>query len=291
MLIKLKKGSFMFVISSASALISANALNSATYDANKASERISTGKKINRASDDPIGLVKALTLKASIGSYTQALDNINGGIEAMDKVATALASIYEVLTEMRTLADSAISETDSDTIDAYQDDFSDYLDDIETLSDQVTVGGAGVMDGDPETLTIQVGTATTSTRIFDYVDTSTSTLLIDDLEFSDRVTYAYTDARAEDAVDAIDIALDMVAGYIATVAASQKVLDINTSFVNSMIKNESIAYGKIMDANLAQETANLAAAQIRQTSSAAMLAQSNSMNKDIVTYLLRNYTG
>lgn len=281
----------MFVISSASALISANALNSATYDANKASERISTGKKINRASDDPIGLVKALTLKASIGSYTQALDNINGGIEAMDKVATALASIYEVLTEMRTLADSAISETDSDTIDAYQDDFSDYLDDIETLSDQVTVGGAGVMDGDPETLTIQVGTATTSTRIFDYVDTSTSTLLIDDLEFSDRVTYAYTDARAEDAVDAIDIALDMVAGYIATVAASQKVLDINTSFVNSMIKNESIAYGKIMDANLAQETANLAAAQIRQTSSAAMLAQSNSMNKDIVTYLLRNYTG
>jgi flagellin len=280
----------MFVISSASALISANALNTATYDANKASERISTGKKINRASDDPIGLVKALTLKASIGSYTQALANINGGIEVMDKVATALASIYEVLTEMRTLADSAISETDSATIDAYQDDFSDYLDDIETLSGQVTVDGAGVMDGSPTSVTIQVGTATTSTRTFDYVDTSTSTLAIDNLEFADRTTYAYTDARATAAVSAIDDALDIVAGYIATVAASQKVLDINTSFVNSMIKNESIAYGKIMDTNLAQETANLAAAQIRQTSSAAMLAQSNSMNKDIVTYLLKSYT-
>jgi flagellin len=280
----------MFVISSASALISANALNSATYDANKASERISTGKKINRASDDPSGLIRALTLKASIGSYTQALANINGGIEVMDKVSTALASIYEVLTEMRTLADSAISETDSATIDAYQDDFSDYLDDIETLSGQVTVDGAGVMDGSPTSVTIQVGTATTSTRTFDYVDTSTSTLEIDDLEFSDRTTYAYTVARATAAVSAIDDALDIVAGYIATVAASQKVLDINTSFVNSMIKNESIAYGKIMDTNIAQETANLAAAQIRQTSSAAMLAQSNSMNKDIVTYLLRSHT-
>jgi flagellin len=280
----------MFVISSASALISANALNSATYDANKASERISTGKKINRASDDPSGLIRALTLKASIGSYTQALANINGGIEVMDKVSTALASIYEVLTEMRTLADSAISETDSATIDAYQDDFSDYLDDIETLSGQVTVDGAGVMDGSPTYVTIQVGTATTSTRTFDYVDTSTSTLEIDDLEFSDRTTYAYTVARATAAVSAIDDALDIVAGYIATVAASQKVLDINTSFVNSMIKNESIAYGKIMDTNIAQETANLAAAQIRQTSSAAMLAQSNSMNKDIVTYLLRSHT-
>ena len=86
----------MFAISSARALISANALNSATFDANQASDRISTGKRINRASDDPSGLVRALTLKADIASYTKALDNISVGVEAMDKIATTLASIYEI---------------------------------------------------------------------------------------------------------------------------------------------------------------------------------------------------
>jgi flagellin len=278
----------MFAISSARALISANALNSATFDANQASERISTGKRINRASDDPSGLVRALTLKADIASYTKALDNISVGVEAMDKIATTLASIYEILTEMRTLADSAISETDTDTIAAYRDDFDQYVSDIDTLSDQVTVAGAGVMDGSPTTMTIQVGTSTTSTRTFDFVDTSTSTLTVNSLDFADT-SVAYADSIATTAIDKVDDALDMVEGYIATIAASQKVLDINTDFVNSMIKNESIAYGKIMDANIAQETANMASAQIRQTSAAAMLAQSNSMNKDIVTYLLRGY--
>lgn len=278
----------MFAISSARALISANALNSATFDANQASERISTGKRINRASDDPSGLVRALTLKADIASYTKALENISVGVEAMDKIATTLSSIYEILTEMRTLADSAISETDADTIAAYREDFDNYVSDIDTLSDQVTIAGAGVMDGSPTTMTIQVGTSTTSTRTFDYVDTSTSTLTVSGLDFADT-TVTYTTSIATSAVSKVDDALDMVEAYIATIAASQKVLDINTDFVNSMIKNESIAYGKIMDANIAQETANMASAQIRQESAAAMLAQSNAMNKDIVTYLLRGY--
>jgi flagellin len=229
-----------------------------------------------------------MTLKSDIASYTKALDNINGGIEAMDKIASTLASIYDILTEMRTLADSAISETDSATIAAYRDNFDQYVSDIGTLSDQVTVAGAGVMDGTPSTVTIQVGPSTTSTRTFDYVNTSASTLTVSGLDFADT-SVTYSDTIATAAVSAVDTALDTVESYIATIAASQKVLDINTDFVNSMIKNESIAYGKIMDANIAQETANMASAQIRQTSAAAMLAQSNTMNKDIVTYLLRGY--
>jgi flagellin len=288
--LKSNLGGHMFVISSASALISANALNSATYDANKASERISTGKRINRASDDPSGLVRAMSLKADISSYTKALDNINEGVNAMDKIATTLASIYDILTEMRTLADSAISETDADTITSYRDDFDQYVSDIGTLSDQVTVAGAGVMDGTPSSVTIQVGISTTSTRTFDYVNTSASTLTVSGLDFADT-TETYSDAIATAAVSAVDTALDTVESYIATIAAQQRVLDINTDFVNSMIKNESIAYGKIMDANIARETADMAAAQIRQTSAAAMLAQSNSMNKDIVLYLLKGYNG
>jgi flagellin len=288
----------MITVSSASALITANALNSATFDANKASERISTGKRINRASDDPSGLVRALTIKSDIGSYTKALDNINAGTEAMDKIATALASIYDVLTEMKSLAYSARldSATDSD-MEAYQQSFIDYLSDITTLSDQVTVAGDGVMDGTVTSVTIQVGITTSSTRDFDYVDTGTDTLLIDDLDFA-TTTYNSTSATnyanfqdyASDAYDAIDTAMETVAGYISTIASAQIVLDVNTEFVNSMIKNNSISYGKIMDADYAKETANLASAQVRQSSSAAMLAQSNSMTKDIVNYLLKSYS-
>ena len=85
--------------------------------------------------------------------------------------------------------------------------------------------------------------------------------------------------------------METVSGYIATIASAQIVLDVNTDFVNSMIKNNSISYGKIMDSDIAKETANLASAQVRQSSAAAMLAQSNSMSKEIVNYLLKSYAG
>ena len=287
----------MITVSSASALITANALNSATFDASKAAERISTGKRINRASDDPSGLVRALNIKADIGSYTKALDNINAGTEAMDKIATALASIYEILTEMKSLTTSArLSTATDDDIAAYQASFIDYISDITTLSDQVTVAGDTVMDGTTDTVTIQVGIATASTREFDYVDTSIDTLNLDTTTVAfansaNSYTTSTVSTPAAAAYSAVDAAMDTVAGYISTIASAQIVLDVNTDFVNSMIKNNSIAYGKIMDSDIAKETANLASAQVRQSSAAAMMAQSNSMTKDIVNYLLKSYGG
>ena len=284
----------MITVSSASALITANALNSATFDANKASERISTGRRINTSSDDPSGLVRSLRIKADIGSYTKALGNINAGIEAMDKIATSLASIYEVLTEMKSLSYSARMSTATDAeIAAYQQSFIDYLSDITTLSDQVTVAGDAVMDGSVTSITIQVGISTSSTRDFDYVDTSTDILGLDSLNFAGSTVYTSADVstHAAAAYSAVDTAMETVSGYIATIASAQIVLDVNTDFVNSMIKNNSIAYGKIMDSDIAKETANLASAQVRQSSAAAMMAQSNSMTKDIVNYLLKSYGG
>jgi len=284
----------MITVSSASALITANALNSATFDANKASERISTGRRINTSSDDPSGLIRSLRMKADIGSYTKALDNINAGIEAMDKIATSLASIYEVLTEMKSLSYSAQMSTATDAeIAAYQQSFIDYLSDITTLSDQVKVAGDAVMDGSVTSITIQVGISTSSTREFDYVDTSTDTLGLDSLNFAGSTVYtsANVSTPAAAAYSAVNTAMETVSGYIATIASAQIVLDVNTDFVNSMIKNNSISYGKIMDSDIAKETANLASAQVRQSSAAAMLAQSNSMSKEIVTYLLKSYVG
>ena len=276
----------MINISSASALISANALNSATFDANKASERISTTLRINRASDDPVGMVKAMKLKTDITSFTKAMDNINSGIEIVDNVETTLTSIYDVLAEMKTLADLAVTETDTDTLAAYQVDIESYLSDISNLIEQVTLDGSTIMDGDTS-MTIQVGINSTDTRTFTFDDVTTSTLGVDDVDISDG---NITSTDATDAVSAISAAMSTVTDAISNIAASQNSLDISASFANAMSTHKSIAYGKIMDADIAKETSNLAAAQVRQNASAAMLAQSNSMNKEIVTYLLRGFT-
>jgi flagellin-like hook-associated protein FlgL len=60
---------------------------------------------------------------------------------------------------------------------------------------------------------------------------------------------------------------------------------------NQNIQNKQNEYGNIMNADLAKEATNLAAAQIRQSSAAAMVAQGNLMNRELIGYLLKPYTG
>jgi flagellin-like hook-associated protein FlgL len=59
-------------------------------------------------------------------------------------------------------------------------------------------------------------------------------------------------------------------------------------FLSGLNTSYSSSYGNIMDADLAQEAANLAAAQINRDGATAMMAQANSMNKDVVSYLLKS---
>ena len=61
-----------------------------------------------------------------------------------------------------------------------------------------------------------------------------------------------------------------------------------TDYATSNITNYSSAYGNIMNADMAEETANLASAQIQRDAATAMLAQSHTMNKELVAYLLKS---
>ena len=93
--------------------------------------------------------------------------------------------------------------------------------------------------------------------------------------------------NATTAVTAIDSAIDDVSEYQAYIGAKASVLQVQSDMATSTITNFSGAYGNIMNADLAAETANLASAQIRQDGATAMLAQATSMNKELVAYLLK----
>lgn len=270
----------MITSSSASSLIYSNALNSATAQANKSSERISTTLKVNRASDDPAGLVKAMSFKTEIGSYSRVLNNISNTTEVIQNVSSTLTDISTIIDNMNALALKATTETNSTTLATYQSSFTTYRNEITQLIADVTVNGSSVMDGSTTTLSSQVGIDAGDTRTFTMVDASTSTLGISALDIS-------TAAGASSAITALNTASDTIGSYISTIGAYANIMDIRTSFTNSMISNKTTAYDSIMKADIAQETASLAAAEIRRSASSAMLAQANSMNKDVVSYLLK----
>ena len=80
---------------------------------NEAMERLSTGKRINRASDDPAGIHRVIRLNAEIRGINTASRNAADGQSLVDTLDTSLSEVQSILLRMHELTIQALSDTNS----------------------------------------------------------------------------------------------------------------------------------------------------------------------------------
>ncbi|MEC7194724.1 MAG: hypothetical protein VXW39_03350, partial [Pseudomonadota bacterium] len=80
---------------------------------NEAMERLSTGKRINKASDDPAGIRQVIRLNGEIQGLKTASRNASDGQSLIDTLDASLSEVQSILLRMRELAIQAISDTNS----------------------------------------------------------------------------------------------------------------------------------------------------------------------------------
>ena len=271
---------------SSSALYAAYAIKTADVAVNRASERLSTGLRINSAADDPSGLAKANNIKTYLGSYTTSLSNINDGI-AMNQIADkALSAIYSTLSNMYTLAVSsytADATDDAALITANQSAFESYQDEIDSLASSATYNGRALLTSNSLSVSILAGVNSSDTIDLSFSNAQASALGV---ATSNMIS---TPTAAGNAMDDIKDAMETISSYQAQVGAQENILQSRSDFISSAIITNTQAYSNIMDANMAEESANLASAMIKRDAATAMLSQANTMNANIVKYLLQAY--
>jgi flagellin len=271
------------VVDSKTTLVALQGLKSANADASRASERLATGLRINRAGDDPAGLGKAATLKAELGSYQQVKRNINVALSDMDKVTGGLSSIMDYLVEMRTLALAAVAESDEQVRTNYSTTFAELAQGITDIVGSVKFGSEAILSSGTA-VNVQVGINSGDTKEIAISAATLASMGITGLALA-------TVTGATSALTAVESAIDIAAGNLAKVGGLQKSLEVSSDLADSNILSRSAQYGDIMNADLALEASNLAAAKIRQDASTAVLAQANSMNRNIADYLLNGALG
>ena len=94
----------MYIAGNPSALAAVKAIRTANNAITQASERISTGQRINRASDDPAGLMLANRLKVQLASFSKVTDNLSMATAVTSLVDNSLTQIQDLLASMRTRA-------------------------------------------------------------------------------------------------------------------------------------------------------------------------------------------
>ena len=272
------------VVDSKTTLVALQGLRSAGNDAARATERLATGLKVNRAGDDPAGLAKATALKTEIASYGQVKKNIGSALSQLGDVTSGVSTILDYLTEMRTLAVASAGEADSAVRTNYQSQFAELITGIGEVVAATKFGGTSVLSGGNAT-SVQIGiNSTASSKTLTFSDASASTLGVSALTVG-----AVADAST--AIGTIDTAIDTLGGHLAKYGGYQRSLESLLDMADASILSKSSQYGDIMNADLAVEATNLAAAKIRQDSATAVLAQANSMNRNIADYLLNGALG
>lgn len=235
-------------------------------------ERLSSGLRITRASDDAAGLAISEKFRAQIRSLGQAQRNANDGISLLQVAEAALNETSGILIRMRELAiQSANGTLGSTERQALNDEFQDLRNEIDRIANTTEFNGIQVLNDASTSVVFQVG-----------VDNTTN----------DRITVSGVDARASaigvatgtaittmsgarSALAVLDSAVSTVASLRAQFGTAQNRLESTVRSIVVSIENTSAAESRIRDVDVASETAELTRNQVLQQAGVAVLAQAN----------------
>lgn len=285
-----------------SALKTQKNLNNASNSLQTALERMSTGLKINKAADDAAGLYVATNLNTQISGSKVAKNNISTGNNVLSTLEGDLDVILDNLNRIRDLSvQAANSIYDESAMGAMKDEIDQRLQEIDRISLASNFNGLQLLAGEGQLadngLRLQVGANADSAAnaislekdFFAKTDSSTlgtsyngqlpqGTKLQADKGLSGNLELAFANASsAAQYIDIIDAAIDDISSKKSTIGATMNRLDAALSSLTTVIENNTAAKSTIMDADIAEESAEYTKQQILQQTSSALLVQANQL--------------
>jgi flagellin len=258
-------------------------LNKAQSSLTSNIERLSSGLRINRAGDDAAGSSISSKLSSDTRGLKQASRNSNDAISVIQTAEGAMNEVNGLLTRMRELAvQSANGGTMTSNEREYIDQEFQLLEsEINRIVNVTEFNGQKLIDGTMSGgVDFQVGmNNTTNDRIQLSVANSNSTSLgIND----DNLT---SQTGAQQAIDALDTAIQSVATSRGTLGTTQNRLTVTLTNLANMHENLSAANSRIKDVDVAEESAGMTRNQILQQAGVAVLAQANSLPQSALSLI------
>ena len=258
----------------------------------KSVERISSGVRINKASDDAAGLAVSEALRSDIRAMRQAMRNANDGISMINVTEGALNEQSSILIRLRELASQSstgtVGSTERQTI---QLEFNSLRNEVDRITESTTFNGQGLIDGalasgiaSTSQVVLQIGinsNANSQINLNSEMNLSaiTSTALsIQNLSLT-SIDSALT------ALASLNTAISSVAQGRGKVGAVQNRLTRTINNLGVTIENLQAAESSIRDADIAEEIAELTRNQILVQSATAMVGQANMIPQSILQLL------
>ncbi|MBB4265508.1 flagellin [Roseospira visakhapatnamensis] len=241
--------------------------------------RIASGSKVTQASDDAAGLAVATKLQNDVAVLNQAQTNASHGIAVLQTADGGMAEISDILERMKVLASQSLSGAVTDTERAYIDaEYTDLLAEIDSIATGTRFNGESLLDG------TGAHAAGAQYLVGTDVASDTLTVTIADVQAATLgvATGVSTAADATAALGEIDTAVDTLATARAEVGATMSRFEYRSGQLATSEENLDAAQSAIVDADIAEEQANLSSAEVLTNAAIAALAQANEMPQNLL---------
>lgn len=282
------------------ASVAQNALIKNERSMNTAMERLSTGQRINAASDDAAGLAIASRMTSQVRGLEVGIRNANDAISMISVADGAMTEVSNMLQRMRELALQSANGTTTSADRSYMNsEYQNLITEIERISQNTQWNGRAILQGDANgasdsTVKYQVGANGGQTIGVNFGDISQSggaafqTFELSAAGAGSFITAGTTASAlttASAALTKIDSAITAVNTQRATFGASMNQLTYAVDNLASVKVNAEASRSQIQDTDYATETSELARTQIIQQAGTAMLAQANQLPQTVLSLL------
>lgn len=236
-------------------------------------QRLSSGQRINHASDDAAGLAISSKMTAEVRGLKQAQRNAYDAISMVQTAEGGLGQINDLLARMRELAiEAANGGTLGDTERlSVQAEYGNLLAEIDRIVSVTTYNDQVLLSGGLSSVDFQVGAFNTTN---DRITIGISSVSTTSLSINTNSVTTYTNARAS--VNNLDGAINLVASYRAAIGASQNRVEATIENLSTMYNNLTAANSRILDVDVAEESATLTRNTILLQAGISVLSQANS---------------
>ena len=255
------------------AMVALQYLNNTNAQLQATQNAINTGMKVASAKDDGATFAIAQNMRGDVAGYGAVTDSLNRAGSSVDVALSAGQSISDLLIQMKAKALAASDQSlDTASRTAMNEDFAALRDQIASVVSNAEFNGFNLVDGSTQQITALASTDG-SKRI---------TVSAEDMSLSGSiVTVATTgsistQSKASTMISTVETSLTNVNAALAKLSSGAKKFSIQADFVQALSNTLTSGIGNLVDADMAKESAQLQALQVKQQLGVQALSIANS---------------
>lgn len=270
-----------------SALVTQSSLNRTNSTLALNQQRLGTGLRINSASDDAAGLQIATRLNAQTRGMSVANRNTGDAISLLQTAEGAFNEITSIVQRMKDLATQSANDTNSaKDRTSIQAEFDQLAKEVENIFGNTTYAGDNLFSDSgkfSKAVNFQIGATAAETLTLD-VSANMATLKKTLTEELSKLTLE-DNAKSTASITALDSTLDAIGSMRASFGANINRLNHTANNLANMKDNTDLARGRILDADIATESANMTKNTMLMQSGISMLKQAGQMPSLVMSLL------